>query len=72
MDTVTKTEWEERQNRTIAHEVFHAYVRESGLDLDYSTEEKLALWYEQMWDKMSDTIDSLIDKRFELFEGGVK
>lgn len=61
-----------RKTRTIAHEVFHAYVRESGLDLDYSTEEKLALWYEQMWDKMSDTIDSLIDKRFELFEGGVK
>lgn len=56
---------EERDSRTkgiVAHEVFHAFVKESGLDLDESTEEKFALWYEQQWDKMNNCILDVLDK----------
>lgn len=47
---------------TVAHEIFHAFCKESGLDLDKNTEEKLALWYEEQWRKMSNCILDTLEK----------
>lgn len=61
-DCETKEERDIRTVNTLAHEVFHAYVHESGLELDDSTEEKLAVWYEVMWRKMNNTILGVLDE----------
>ena len=61
-ECLTEIEKDKRTCGTVAHEVFHAYVHESGLDLDEATEEKLAVWYETMWRRMSDTILGVLDE----------
>lgn len=56
---------EERDRRTqgvVAHEVFHAFCKESGLDIDEDTEEKLATWYEEQWRKMNNCILGVLDE----------
>lgn len=56
---------EERDGRTVdvlAHEMFHAYVEESGLDISPDTEEQLACWYMKMWRKMNNSILQCLDK----------
>ena len=56
---------EERDNRTqeiVAHEVFHAFVAESGLDVDDDTEEKFAVWYMKMWRKLNNAILEVLDE----------
>ena len=58
----TKTERDGRTTGTVAHEIFHAYVRESGIDLDEATEERLAVWYETMWRRMNNTILDVLDE----------
>lgn len=49
----------ERDNRSLeilAHEVFHAFTHESGLQLSEKQEEDLACWYSRMWNKMNNVI----------------
>ena len=58
---LTGEEKDRRTCGTVAHEVFHAYVHESGLALDDDTEERLAMWYETMWRKMNNTIYEVLD-----------
>lgn len=58
----TDIEKDKRTSNTVAHEVFHAYVHESGLDLDEATEERLAVWYETMWRRMNNTILDVLDE----------
>lgn len=45
---------------TVAHEVFHAYICESGIDIPEDVEEVLAVWYERQWKKMDSTIHSIL------------
>lgn len=58
----SEVEKEKRTAGTVAHEIFHAYVHESGLDIDEATEERLAVWYETMWRKMNNSIIGVLDE----------
>ena len=56
---------EERDKFTanvVAHEVFHAFVKESGLELPEDLEERLATWYEEHWRKMNNSICNILDE----------
>lgn len=46
----------------VAHEMFHAFVNESGLDIPEDVEETLALWYEKNWRKLNNSIIGLLDE----------
>ena len=61
-DCQTEIEKDKRASNIVAHEVFHAYVHESGLNLDADTEERLAVWYETMWRRMYNTILDILDE----------
>lgn len=58
----TKEERDRYTSAVVAHEVFHAFVKESGLDLPEDVEEKLAIWYEEHWRKMNNSITGLLDE----------
>lgn len=51
----------QRTHQILAHEVFHAFVNESGLTLDEDVEERLACWYEKMWRRMNNAIFEVLD-----------
>lgn len=56
---------EEKDSRTegiVAHEIFHAFVSESGLDIPEDVEETLACWYMKMWRKMNNSILQVLDE----------
>ena len=63
----SKEELEVRTTEIIAHEIFHAYANEAGLDLDNDTEEMVAIFFMKNWKKMSDSILAL-DKSRHLTE----
>lgn len=46
----------------LAHEIFHAYVNEAGLDLDDIVEEQVATFFMKNWRKMSDSILEVADE----------
>lgn len=55
---------EEVQNRTLevlAHEIFHAYLNESGIEIDLDIEEQIATFYQKNWKKMSNSILYIFD-----------
>lgn len=66
-EDVSDEERDERTTATIAHEVFHAFCHESGLDIDSDVEEKLACWYEVQWRKMNNCILDILEQ-FELLD----
>ena len=51
-----------RTMEIIAHEVFHAYANEAGLDLEPNDEERVATFFMKNFDKMNDTIEELYQK----------
>lgn len=65
-----KEELKVRTREILAHEIFHAFVNEAGIDLDPSVEEQMASFYMKNWEKMSNTLyntmrtlpESLFDK----------
>lgn len=46
----------------VAHEIFHAYVNEAGLDLDTNLEELLATFYMKNWRKLHNSILEILDE----------
>lgn len=58
----TETEKDRRTVDTVAHELFHAYIHESGVELSEEDEEKLAVWYGVMWRKMNNSILAVLDE----------
>lgn len=58
----TDEELEVRVQEIIAHEFFHAYANEAGLDLDSDTEEMVATFFMKTWRKMSDSILAVLDE----------
>lgn len=54
-------ERDQRTEETVAHEMFHAFVSESGLNIDENTEELLAQWYMKVWRKMNNCIMQVLD-----------
>lgn len=56
---------EELQVRTqevVAHEIFHAYLNEAGMELDEDVEERLADFYMKNWRKINNSILEVLDK----------
>lgn len=51
-----------RTMEIIAHEVFHAYANEAGLDLEPDVEERVATFFMKNYVKMNDTIEELYQK----------
>ena len=45
----------------LAHEIFHAYINESGVDIDSDTEEVLASFFMKNWRKMNNSILEILD-----------
>lgn len=50
-----------RTKEIIIHELFHAFVHESGLNLDEQLEESLAVWLEKMLPNIIPLVDLLKD-----------
>lgn len=59
---VTEYEKDKRAEEIVAHEIFHAYCNESGIDVDDDTEEKFAVWYMKIWRKMNNSILQVLDE----------
>ena len=51
-----------RTQEVVAHEIFHAYLNEAGLELEENLEERLADFYMKNWRKMSNSIFEVLDK----------
>ena len=58
----TEKELEVKVQEIVAHEIFHAYVNEAGLDLDPDEEELVATFYMKNWRKMNNSILSVLDE----------
>ena len=57
----SETERDVRTCEIVAHEMFHAFANEAGLDLDNDTEEKVAIFYMKVWRKMNNCILQVLD-----------
>ena len=55
-DDCTKEELKMRTQEILAHEFFHAYANEAGLDIDPDTEERIANFFMKTWKKMNNSI----------------
>lgn len=51
-----------RVQEIVAHEFFHAYANEAGLDLDPDTEERVACFFMKTWRKMTNSILAVLDE----------
>ena len=58
----TEQEFLVRTQEIVAHEVFHAYVNEAGLDIDNDLEELLATFYMKNWRKLHNSVLEILDK----------
>ena len=58
----TEEERDERACEIVAHEIFHAFVNESGLCVDDDIEEMFAYWYMKVWRKMNNAILQVLDE----------
>ena len=55
-------ELEVRTQEILAHEIFHAYLNECGLELDSQVEEQLANFYMKNWRKMNNSVLECLDE----------
>lgn len=51
-----------RTKEIIAHELFHAYANEAGLDLDPRDEERVATFFMKNFNKMYESIEELYSR----------
>ena len=51
-----------RTQEAVAHEIFHAFINESGVDLEPDIEEQIACFYMKNWRKMSNSILEVLDE----------
>ena len=58
----TERELEVRIQEIVAHEIFHAYMNEAGVDLEPDTEEMLATFFMKNWRKMNNSILEVLDE----------
>ena len=61
-DDCTEEELKAKIREILAHEVFHAYINEAGIDLDDQVEELLATFFMKNWKKMFNSVTELIEK----------
>lgn len=58
----TEIELEKKVQEIVAHEFFHAYMNEAGVDLDHTQEEMLATFFMKNWRKMNNSIIEVLDE----------
>ena len=56
VDDCTEEELEMRTREILAHEIFHAYLNEAGIEIEEDGEELLASFYMKNWEKMTNSI----------------
>ena len=56
----TKEELKVRVKEIVAHEFFHAYLNEAGVDLENGDEEKVCDFYMKNWDKLHSSISEVL------------
>lgn len=61
-DDCTEEELMVRTQEIVAHEIFHAYANEAGLDLTPDTEEMVANFFMKTWRKMNNSILEICDE----------
>lgn len=61
-DCTTDKELEVKVQEIIAHEIFHAYINESGINLEPEVEELIATFFMKNWRKMNNSILEVLDK----------
>lgn len=61
-DDCTEEELMIRTQEIVAHEIFHAYANEAGLDLTPDTEEMVANFFMKTWRKMNNSILEVLDE----------
>ena len=62
MGDCTEEELRVKTQEILAHEIFHAYANEAGVDLDADTEEMVATFFMKTWRKMNNSILELLDE----------
>ena len=67
-ENYTEEELRVKVGEIVAHEIFHAYLNEAGLQLEEETEELLADFYMKNWRKMSNSIFKVLDEANFLVE----
>ena len=58
----TEKELRVKVEEIVAHEFFHAYLNEAGLDLDDNVEESLATFFMKNWRKINNSILEVLDE----------
>ena len=58
----TDEELRVKTQEILAHEIFHAYMNESGFEVDEEVEERLASFFMKTWKKMSNSILDILDE----------
>lgn len=61
-DDCDEKELRVRTKEIVAHEFFHAYLNEVGLELEPEVEERLADFFMKNWQKMNNSILEVLDK----------
>lgn len=64
----TEEELEVRVQEIVAHEIFHAYLNEAGLNLDEDIEEMVVNFFMKNWKKINSTIIEVLDESGYLTE----
>lgn len=57
----SEKELEVKVQEIVAHEIFHAYCNEAGVDLDPDDEERVANVFMKVWRKMNNSILDVLD-----------
>lgn len=58
----TEEELEVRTREIVAHEFFHAYLNEAGVELDPEIEEKVCYFFTKNWRKLFNSILDVLDE----------
>ena len=61
-DDCVEDELRVRTQEAVAHEIFHAFINESGIDLEPSVEEQIACFYMKNWRKMNNAVLEVLDE----------
>lgn len=64
----SQEELEAKVQEIVAHEIFHAYLNEAGVNLDSDTEEMVACFFMKNWRKIFNSIFEVTDKSGYLTE----
>ena len=64
---LTKKELGNRTSEILAHEIFHAYLNEAGIEVSDEVEETFAVFFMKVWSKIENTIKRAIYESREIW-----